>query len=175
MNQSEVRQSDSVLELVPGHAGLPGIPGGPGPAIPAVGSRGIWIGKSDLQFSFSRSSGPGGQAVNKLNTRAQLRVSIGDIRGLSNEAAARLRRLAGRRLTLEDQIVIESDTHRSQLDNKEACIERLRSLVAAAAIAPKIRRKKRPTRSMIEKRLAGKRKTAEKKSLRRSKSWRAED
>lgn len=134
-----------------------------------------WIHRADLRYSFSRSSGPGGQAVNKLSTKAQLRVSISDIRNLDHAAAHRLRRLAGRRLTDNDEILIEAQTFRSQLDNKEESLRRLSDLVAVAQVRPKIRRKKKPTRSMIEKRLKAKRQSSEKKSRRRAKRLRNHD
>jgi ribosome-associated protein len=135
----------------------------------------VWLSPRDLQFTFSRSSGPGGQAVNKLSTRAQLRVPISKIHGMSDSSAARLRRLAGRRLTADDQILIEAETYRSQLDNKQACIERLTAMVKQALIAPKVRKKKRPTRSMIEKRLKTKRQRSEAKTRRRSRRKRNSD
>jgi ribosome-associated protein len=130
-------------------------------------AEGVSIARNRLGWSFSRASGPGGQAVNKLSTRATLRVAIADIRGLPTDAAQRLRQLAGSRLTQDDEIVISAETHRSQLDNKESCVERLAHLVSRAMIRPKVRRKKKPTRSMIEKRLQAKRRQSEKKSLRK--------
>jgi ribosome-associated protein len=144
---ASAEQPESALELAPG----------------------VWIARSDLDFTFSRSSGPGGQAVNKLSTRAQLRVAVGVIQGLDEPAAARLRRLAGKRLTQEDEILLEAQTYRSQLDNKQLAIERLQQLVTAALVRPKVRRKKKPTRAMKEKRLAGKRLQSEKKQSRREK------
>ena len=127
---------------------------------------GVSIAPGRLRWTFSRASGPGGQAVNKLSTRATLRVAVSDLRGLAADAADRLRQLAGSRLTQGDEIVISAETYRSQLDNKQACVERLTHLVSRAVIRPKIRRKKRPTRSMIEKRLQSKRRQSEKKSTR---------
>jgi ribosome-associated protein len=128
---------------------------------------GVSIARIRLRWTFSRASGPGGQAVNKLSTRATLRVAIADIRELPPDAAARLRQLAGSRLTQDDEIVISAETYRSQLDNKEACVERLAHLVSRSMIRPKVRRKKKPKRSMIEKRLPSKRRQSEKKSLRK--------
>lgn len=135
---------------------------------------GVWVVRKDLHFTFSRSSGPGGQAVNKLSTRATLRVSPNDIHGLDDAARNRLRALAGKRLKQDDQILIDAETHRSQLDNKSACLEKFTAMVRAAMRKPKVRRKLKPTRSMIEKRLASKRKMSEKKSLRQSKRMRSE-
>ena len=130
---------------------------------------GVWVRGRDLRFAFSRSSGPGGQAVNKLSTRAELRVEVAVIVGLSDAAAARLRRLAGRRLTRRDELLFQADTHRSQLENKRACIDRLRALVVDALNPPKPRKVRRISRAMIRKRLDAKRKRADKKSARR---WR---
>ena len=133
---------------------------------------GVWIARGDADFTFSRAGGPGGQAVNKLNTRAQLRVPLRAIHGMDDGAIARLRHNAGRRLTQNDEIIIHGQTHRSQLDNKQECIVRLRELVSAALVKPKVRRKKKPTRAMIEKRLAGKRIRSQKKQSRRDKRLR---
>ena len=130
---------------------------------------GVWIAPSEVKFSFSRSSGPGGQAVNKLSTKAELRVEVRSIVGLSDSAQARLRRLAGRRLTQRDELLFQADTHRSQLENKRACIDRLRALVVDALNPPKPRKARRISRAMIRKRLDAKRKRADKKSDRR---WR---
>ena len=130
---------------------------------------GVWVRGRDLRFAFSRSSGPGGQAVNKLSTRAELRVQVAVIVGLSDAAAARLRRLAGRRLTRRDELLFQADTFRSQLENKRACIDRLRALIVEALNPPKPRKARRISRAMIQKRLDAKRRRADKKSARR---WR---
>ena len=128
---------------------------------------GIWIPPGELRFSFVRAGGPGGQAVNKLNTQVQLHVPVAAIRGLTDLGRRRLRRLAGRRLSTGDEIVIRAQTHRSQLDNRRACLHRLRELVAQAAVEPKSRKKTRPSRAMIERRLAAKRRQSQKKTSRR--------
>jgi ribosome-associated protein len=128
----------------------------------------VYLTKPALRFSFSRSSGPGGQAVNKLSTRAELRVAVKDVRGLPPDAADRLRALAGRRLTQEDEIILHADASRSQLDNKQECLERLRAMVRTALVRPKHRKKKKPTRGMIERRLESKRKSSQKKNFRRT-------
>ena len=101
----------------------------------------------------------GGDAVLEREGKIQqLRVS--------DAALDRLRKFAGRRLTKNDEIVIHAESSRSQLDNKNDCIRRLRELVARAAIAPKSRKKKKPTKAMIERRLEKKRKQSEKKTRR---------
>ncbi len=126
-----------------------------------------WVDPADLQYTFSRSSGPGGQAVNKLSTKAQLRVAVDAIVGLTPQAVDRLRSLAGQRLTRADELIFEAETSRSQLDNKHACLERLRALVTEAATIPKKRKSRKPTRAMKERRLQEKRRQAQKKDSRR--------
>ncbi len=129
---------------------------------------GVSVDPAEVRFTFTRSSGPGGQAVNKLATKAELRVSVTSIAGLSESAQERLRRQAGQRLNQADELVIHADTHRSQLDNKRACLDRLRALVAAAVKEPRRRKKTRPSRAKIEKRLDEKRRRGEKKETRRN-------
>ena len=127
----------------------------------------VWIAAAEVRFAFSRSSGPGGQAVNKLSTRAELRVAVDSIEGLSQQVRTRLRGLAGRRLTQGDEIVITAESERSQLDNRRACVDRLRALVADALAIPKPRRPTRPTRGAVERRLDAKRRTGARKQRRR--------
>jgi len=124
--------------------------------------------RSDLHFSFSRSSGPGGQNVNKLSTRAELRILILKIVGLDDHAAQRLRVMAGRRLTQDDEIALVADGSRSQLDNKAETIKRFTELVLQAMVRPKTRRKTKPSRGAKERRLSGKKREGEKKSLRQT-------
>lgn len=128
---------------------------------------GVWADPGDVRFSFVRSGGPGGQAVNKLSTKATLRVHVDAIVGLSSAARQRLRRLAGRRLTADDELVLRSSAQRSQLDNKRACLERLGDLVTEAKKVPKKRKKTRPSKAARERRLAEKRRLAKKKETRR--------
>jgi ribosome-associated protein len=137
--------------------------------------EGISIRPGGLQFVFSRSSGPGGQAVNKISSKATLRVAIDDLIGLDEHAVARLRKIAGHRLTDSGDILISADTSRSQLDNKRECVERLSALIAQAFRPPKHRKKSKPTRSMIRKRLESKRKQSQKKGERRARRVRDRD
>src|SRR5262245_41140490 len=124
---------------------MPGQAMPPGDQANIVLARGVWVDPEALRFSYVRSSGPGGQSVNKLSSKAQLRVSVGSIAGLRADAAQRLRELAGRRLTREDELVFSSGTSRVQSDNREACLERLRALVARAVAVPRPRKASRPT------------------------------
>jgi ribosome-associated protein len=128
---------------------------------------GVWVAPSDLQYSYSRSRGPGGQAVNKVSTAVQLRVPVAAIRGLSAEVANRLRSLAGSRLIRGEELLLRCEEHRSQLRNKKACLANLAELVTEAAQVPRLRKPTRPGRAAVERRLAQKRRRAEKKRRRR--------
>lgn len=139
----------------------------PIPTFAAEIAPGVRIAPGAARFAFSRASGPGGQNVNKVNTRAELRIAIADLLGLDEAAAARLRQFAGKRLTRDDQIVLVSAEHRSQSGNREACLQRLGELVRKAMIVPRQRRRTKPSRGSKERRLKAKRETSQKKSLRR--------
>jgi ribosome-associated protein len=108
-----------------------------------------------LSFTFMPSSGPGGQNVNKVSTRCVMRVRLGDL-PLSDAQRARLRALAPHLVTQSDELLVTGDEHRSQSQNKAACIERLGDLVRRALVAPKVRRATRPTRGAKERRLSEK-------------------
>ncbi len=127
---------------------------------------GVRVHRHDIEITFVRSSGPGGQNVNKRSTKAQLRIALGQI-PLSERAMKRLRRLAGNAVTAGDELLIEADETRSQSRNKNACMDRLRELVARATIEPKQRRATKPTKGSIRRRLESKTKRAEKKRLRK--------
>jgi len=136
---------------------------------------GVFVPASLLSFSFVRSSGPGGQNVNKVNTAVVMRVKTADLveaLSLSPQAAARLRRLAGRYLTSKDEIVIKCMGERSQLLNRTTCRERLGEMIVQAKIQPKKRRPTKPSRGSKERRLQAKREAAAKKQRR---AWKPED
>lgn len=133
--------------------------------------RGVTIAREALRWSFGRSSGPGGQAVNKVNTRAELRVSVADIRNIDAASLARLRRMAGRRLTTAGELVFTAQATRSQWDNRQACLERLRELMVAALTPPRVRKKTRVPAGATRKRLDHKRLTGAKKSTRQRRNW----
>ncbi len=126
----------------------------------------IALDESELEFSFIRASGPGGQNVNKVSTAAQMRFDARASASLPNEVSVRLQKLAGSRLTLEGVIVITASRHRTQERNRSDAIARLTALIAKAATAPVKRRATRPTRASKEKRLEGKTRRAGVKSLR---------
>jgi ribosome-associated protein len=128
---------------------------------------GVRIAESSLRFQTARSGGPGGQNVNKLNTKVELWVPVGALQGLGDAAATRLRSAAGRRLTQADEIHLTSETSRSQETNRATVMERLRELLVAAMHEPKKRRKTRPSRAAKLRRLESKRKRGETKARRR--------
>jgi ribosome-associated protein len=128
---------------------------------------GVLVAAGGWEIVYSRSSGPGGQNVNKVNTRAQLSVRIGAIVGLTDRAKGKLRVLAGSRLTTDDRIVISADSTRSQERNREAVLDRLRQLVADARWEPKPRRKTKPSKAAKQRRLDSKRRRGQIKSQRR--------
>jgi ribosome-associated protein len=128
---------------------------------------GVYLNSAGMRFQFARSGGPGGQNVNKLNTKAELWVRPEDLRGLHPEAVGRLRALAGRRLTKAGEIHIVAETERTQEANKAGVMEKLRELIVAAQHRPKARRKTRPSRASKERRLVAKKKRGEIKAKRR--------
>lgn len=121
---------------------------------------------SDLQLTFVKSAGPGGQNVNKLATAAQLRFDLAGTRVLTESAKQRLRRLAGRRLTDAGDILIVARNHRTQEGNRREALERLQSMVEAARVEPLRRKATKPTRASKERRLAGKARDTRVKRLR---------
>ncbi|HLK70785.1 MAG TPA: alternative ribosome rescue aminoacyl-tRNA hydrolase ArfB [Steroidobacteraceae bacterium] len=111
----------------------------------------------DLQFRFVRAAGPGGQNVNKLASAVQLRFDLAGTRMLTEAVKARLRKLAGSRLTADGAVLIAARNHRTQLANRREALERLQELIARARIAPIPRLATRPTAASRERRLTDKR------------------
>jgi len=138
---------------------LPGIELGPG----------VWTDREQLRFGFSRSSGPGGQNVNKVNTKTELRVAVKALHGMNDRAVGRLKGLAGRKLMTDGDLLFTADKERTQESNRRACLEKLRELIVAALVEPKVRRKTKPGRGAKERRLDSKKKQGAKKKER---GWR---
>jgi ribosome-associated protein len=128
---------------------------------------GVWAAADAVRLQFARSSGPGGQNVNKLNTKAELWVEISALTGMPEAAKLRLIALAGAMVTAAGEIHVTSDTHRSQERNRGNVLEKLRRLVLAAMVKPKPRHKTRPTAGSRRRRLEQKRHRGEIKVRRR--------
>jgi ribosome-associated protein len=129
----------------------------------------ISIDESELEESFVRSSGPGGQNVNKLSTAVQLRFDMRQSPSLPNDVALRLMRLAGRRMTKDGVLVLVAQNHRTQERNRAEARERLVALIREAAVKPIPRRATKPTRASKQRRIEGKKRRSGIKNLRQSK------
>jgi ribosome-associated protein len=130
----------------------------------------IEISENELRFSFVRSSGPGGQNVNKLNTKAILRWSPTHSQSLPEEVRQRFLMRYGHRITADGEIIITSQRFREQKQNERDSREKLRELVAAVAVAPKRRKASRPTKASVQRRRTKKRIHSQKKQQRRGPS-----
>jgi ribosome-associated protein len=128
------------------------------------------IDESELQLSFIRSSGPGGQNVNKVATAVQLRFDLSHS-SLPDEVEERLRHIAGNKITSDGELLIEAKKFRTQEQNREDAIQRLIDLLQRAFQKPKRRRKTKPTAEAREKRLQQKKQRGEIKRLRQTKSY----
>lgn len=135
-----------------------GLPIAGGPTIPP----------GELVFTYGRSPGPGGQHVNKSNTRAQLRFDLLGSPSLSTEQRSRARSRLGSRLTGDGHLLVASSHSRSQAQNRQDCLDRLaRILAEALRPPPPPRRRTRPGRAAVARRLDSKSRRGQKKNLRR--------
>lgn len=119
-----------------------------------------------VQFDFVRSSGPGGQNVNKTSTKAVARVALSDLEGLSEAERERIKSRLASRLTAGGELIVSAQDERSQAANRTAALSRLESLIVKAAYKPKERRPTKPTRSSKERRLKQKKARSEVKRSR---------
>ncbi|HEV7224621.1 MAG TPA: alternative ribosome rescue aminoacyl-tRNA hydrolase ArfB [Pirellulales bacterium] len=135
-------------------------------AVLAVNSR-LRIPLAEFEFSFSRSSGPGGQNVNKVNSKALLRWPIRNSPSLPEAIRGRFLQKYGNRVTTDGDLLVGSQRYRDQGRNIDDCLEKLRTMLADV-VAPPVRRKRtKPTRGSIERRLQTKRQRSDKKQGRR--------
>ena len=129
----------------------------------------IALDEREIEESFIRSSGPGGQNVNKLSTAVQLRFDVRRSPSLPNDVAVRLMRLAGKRMTKDGVLILIAQNHRTQERNRAEALERLVALIQEASIRPTVRRATKPTKASKERRIKGKKRRSGIKDLRRSK------
>ncbi len=132
----------------------------------------IRVADRELRFSFVRSSGPGGQNVNKVNSKAVLRWSVATSGGLPEGVRGRFSARYRSRINDAGELVLTSERYRDQPRNEEDCRQKLRDMLLAVARPPKRRRKTKPTKASIERRHDQKRTRSRKKEQRQ---WRAED
>lgn len=121
---------------------------------------------AELEFSFVRSSGPGGQNVNKVNSKAVLRWNLARATCFSIDQHLRVMTKLASRLTSEGDLIVMSDRFRDQKQNKDDCVEKLSELIAQALAVPKARRKTKPTKGSKRRKLESKNRDGEKKRLR---------
>ena len=121
----------------------------------------------ELRFSFARSSGAGGQNVNKLNTKATLRWAVARSPSLPQDVRARFLRRHARRITASGDLVITSQRFRDRGRNVADCLEKLRAMLAEVAVPKRRRLPTKPTRASVQRRLEGKRRARRNKQQRR--------
>lgn len=124
----------------------------------------------ELQFKAVRSSGAGGQHVNKVSTKIELTYDLQNSTAVTDKEKERLLLKLSNRLTKENVLLLQCDDSRSQHKNKDLAIKRFLELIKSALIVPKKRKKTKPSRSAIEKRLNSKKKSALKKANRKKPS-----
>ena len=122
--------------------------------------------KAELRFSTSRSSGPGGQSVNKVNTKVTLRWDVQNSTAIDDNQRLRILAKLAKVINNEGEVVLSASSNRSQIQNKEAVMSKLAGLLTKAFIVPKERKATKPSKASRQKRLDAKKKQSKKKKLR---------
>jgi ribosome-associated protein len=135
-------------------------------ADPIIVDERVSVPASAIQVSAVRSSGPGGQNVNKVSSKIDMRVDLGAVTGLDVEARARLMAKAAPRLDAEGRLLVTSQKTRDQGRNLADAYEKVRALIAAAMVKPEVRRPTKPSRGAVRRRLTEKKQTAQRKQQR---------
>ena len=138
---------------------------------PLIITPDVAIPDEEFEWKFIRSSGPGGQNVNKVASAVQLRFLLPNNTSMPVAARNRLRRLAGQKLIDDGTILISARSERSQEQNRRDALERLAELIRAAMVEPKIRKKTRPTRASKERRIDAKKRRGTTKQGRGTRTW----
>ncbi|MEM6798682.1 MAG: alternative ribosome rescue aminoacyl-tRNA hydrolase ArfB [Planctomycetota bacterium] len=134
---------------------------------PLIVNGQITIPAAELRFSFARSSGPGGQNVNKVNTKARLRWDVANTTALPPAILTRFRERHATRLNEEGELVLASDRYREQARNTRDCLEKLRAMILSVVTPPNRRKRTRVPRGAVEARLKSKRNRSQRKQSRR--------
>jgi len=126
----------------------------------------ITIPSDEIELTYVRSSGPGGQAVNKVSSKARLRWNIFSSRALPFEVRQRFLDQFGSRVTVQGDLLLTSDQHRDRMMNRDECLDKLKEMLLAVAYPPKVRRKTKPTKGSVRRREVTKKRQGEKKKSR---------
>lgn len=130
-------------------------------------NKNITIKESELTFKFIRSSGPGGQNVNKVATAVQLRFDVTSSKSLTEDVKTRLESIAGRKVTKDGILIIEANRYRTQEKNRQDAIARLIALIDKSSVRRKRRIKTNPSPASNQKRIESKKRLSEKKKMRK--------